>query len=69
MPIIVVLLSMQCAIATGQAQNLNIPPQSLTRALNDYANTANVQLSYPAHETIGLKSNGLEGEYTPQQAL
>lgn len=28
-----------------------------------------MQLSYPAQETTGLRSAGLNGDYTPQQAL
>jgi iron complex outermembrane recepter protein len=47
----------------------HIPPQSLTGALNDYAEAANVQLSYPAEITTGMKSPGLDGEYTSLQAL
>ena len=47
----------------------HIPPQSLTGALNDYAEAANVQLSYPAEITTGMKSPGLDGEYTSPQAL
>jgi iron complex outermembrane recepter protein len=59
----------QFAATNAQAQSFNIPPQSLTGALNDYADAANVQLSYPAQQTTGLRSAGLNGEYSPAQAL
>lgn len=53
----------------AQAQTFHIPPQSLSGALNDYAEAANVQLSYPASQASGLRSSGIEGDYTPQLAL
>jgi iron complex outermembrane recepter protein len=57
------------ARADGQSMTFHIPPQRLASALNEYADAANVQLSYPAAQTADLKSPGVEGRYTPQQAL
>ncbi|WKJ90292.1 TonB-dependent receptor [Methylomonas montana] len=56
-------------IAAEQNIAFNIPPQALGSALNAYADTANIQLSYPADLTAGLKSPGVSGQYTTQQAL
>jgi len=47
----------------------NIQSQALGSALNAYADTANVQLSYPGELTAGLKSPGVSGRYSAQQAL
>ncbi len=63
------LLGLPLACANLQAQDFHIPPQALSSALNDYAEAANVQLSYPAAQKSGLRSNGVAGDYTPQQAL
>jgi iron complex outermembrane recepter protein len=64
-----VLLGAQPIRADERILNYHIPPQSLTGALNDYADAANVQLSYPAEITTGMKCSGLEGKYTSPQAL
>ena len=56
-------------LAEGRSQTFNIPPQSLSSALNAYADAANVQLSYPAALAEGKQSSGLSGQYTPEQAL
>ncbi len=56
-------------LAEGHSQTFNIPPQSLSSALNAYADAANVQLSYPSALAEGKQSSGLSGQYTPEQAL
>ena len=56
-------------LAEGRSQTFNIPPQSLSSALNAYADATNVQLSYPAALAEGKQSSGLSGQYTPEQAL
>ncbi|MBK8816124.1 MAG: TonB-dependent receptor [Methylococcaceae bacterium] len=66
---ILAILSGPFTIVEVSAQTFHIPPQNLSGALNDYAEAANVQLSYPAAQTSGLKSNGVDGDYTPQAAL
>ena len=62
-------LSTTIVMATEQIMMFDIPPQSLGSALNAYADSAKVQLSYPSELTAGLKSPGVAGQYTPQQAL
>jgi iron complex outermembrane receptor protein len=69
LPAIVYLFISQMALADGGGQSFHIPPQSLSSALNDYAEAANVQLSYPAAKTAGLQSAGVDGEYASEQAL
>jgi len=57
------------ALAAEQAMEFNIPPQSLSSALNAYADQAGVQMSYPAAYAADLKSPGATGRLSPQQAL
>lgn len=66
---IAALLSTPVAIAAEQNIAFDIPPQALGSALNAFADTAGVQLSYPAGLTNGINSPGVSGRYTPQQAL
>jgi iron complex outermembrane recepter protein len=66
---ILAMIGLPLACTNLQAQDFHIPPQNLSSALNAYAESANVQLSYPASQTSGLSSNGVDGDYTPQQAL
>jgi iron complex outermembrane receptor protein len=56
-------------IAEERTLAFDIPPQALGAALNAYADVANVQLSYPGELAAGLKSSGVTGRYTPEQAL
>jgi iron complex outermembrane recepter protein len=67
--LVVAGLGSQPVIADQQTQGFHITPQSLSSALNSYAEAANVQLSYQSAEAAGLSSPGVDGEYTPQQAL
>lgn len=60
---------LQPTLAAEQALDFDIPPQALGTALNAYADQANVQMSYPAALTAGLKSPGVAGHLSPQQAL
>lgn len=46
-----------------------IPPQDLTSALNAFAETAQVQISFPSELAAGKTSPGVEGRYEPEQAL
>lgn len=59
----------QTAIGAETNRPFNIPAQTLGSALNHYADAADVQLSYPAALTTGVKSAGISGNYTAQQAL
>lgn len=56
-------------IAAEQSIAFNIQPQALGSALNAYADAAKVRLSYPGNITSGLKSPGVSGAYTAEQAL
>ncbi len=47
----------------------NIPAQSLTSALNQFAKTSGLQVSYPAELTKGLSSSPVTGSYQPEAAL
>lgn len=62
-------LNTSILMAEGRGLSFNIPPQALGSALNAYADAANVQLSYPAALTNNIKSPGISGLYTPEQAL
>jgi len=47
----------------------NIPAQPLTSALNTFAETSGLQVSYPSEMASGLTSSSLVGAYTPQAGL
>jgi iron complex outermembrane receptor protein len=49
--------------------HLSIPAQSLDGALNALGDAAGLQLSYPGALSKGLRSKGLSGDYTPDEAL
>ncbi|NOV31637.1 TonB-dependent receptor [Methylomonas sp. ZR1] len=66
---IAAVLSTPAVMAAEQNIAFDIPAQSLSGALNAFADTANVQLSYPAEMTAGLKSPGVSGQLTVRQAL
>ncbi|BCJ90574.1 TonB-dependent receptor [Terrihabitans soli] len=51
------------------AQSYSIPAGGLAAALNRFADTAQIQLVYDASITRGLRSPGLNGSFTPQQAI
>jgi Fe(3+) dicitrate transport protein len=55
------------AEATSKAYH--IAPSELENALNQFGREAGVLISYGSQVTSGLKSRGLEGNYTPEQAL
>lgn len=57
-------------VATAaDAREFHIPAQALGAALNAFASTANVQLSYPASLAEGVKSPGVTGRYSDEEAL
>ena len=56
-------------IADTSERRFDIPPQALTAALNAFAETAQVQLSFPSELAKGKSSPGVEGRYKPMQAL
>ena len=56
-------------ISEALERHFDIPPQELTSALNAFAETAQVQLSFPSKLAEGKSSPGVEGRYKPIQAL
>lgn len=57
------------AVFDQTSYRFQIPPQDLTAALNSFADTAKIQLSFPAELASGKTSPGLNGLYPPLQAL
>jgi iron complex outermembrane receptor protein len=55
--------------ASEQAIRVDIAPQTLDGALNQLAEAAGLELSYPGALSAGIKSPGLAGHYTADQAL
>ncbi|HKU97356.1 MAG TPA: TonB-dependent receptor [Vineibacter sp.] len=53
----------------AQAQQFNIPAQSLDSALAAYAAATGVQVLYDSRLTAGLQSAGVSGNLGPQEAL
>jgi len=54
---------------TGQKQNFNIPAQSLSSALLQFSENTGIKTFFSANVTRDIKTPGLTGNYTPQQAL
>ncbi|WP_426994612.1 TonB-dependent siderophore receptor [Methylomonas sp. CM2] len=54
---------------SGEVYKFNISAGDMSASLNKLAETANVELSYPAAMASDMKSNGLKGNYTVEQAL
>ncbi len=56
---------------TGHAQGIrfDVPPQSLGTALDSLAKEAGLQILYPPEAVEGLRTRGVQGEYTPQEAI
>lgn len=61
-------LSSAMAQQTGTV-SFAIPPSSLTSALTAFGDRANLQVLYPADLARGVRSPGVSGSFTPQQAL
>jgi iron complex outermembrane receptor protein len=61
------------AASSGSPQaapvTFNIPPQPLSSALNSFAETSGVQVSYPSQLAQGATSAGVTGKHTPDAAL
>jgi len=66
---VIAAFNTSATIAAEQLISFDIPAQALSSALNAYADAANVQLSYPSALTTGLRSTGVSGQFTAQQAL
>ncbi|MCX7092077.1 MAG: TonB-dependent receptor [Methylobacter sp.] len=64
------IMQSQSAIADAeQKQNFNIPAQSLSSALLQFSENTGVKTFFSADLTRDIKTQGLSGSYTPQQAL
>ena len=57
------------ALAQESVRSYRIAAGDLTAALNSFADASQIQLVYDASVTRGLSSPGLDGRYTPSQAL
>lgn len=66
---VIAALNTPTTLAAEQLIGFDIPAQALSSALNAYADAANIQLSYPSALTTGLRSTGVSGQFTAQQAL
>lgn len=55
--------------ALAQPLSLNVPPQPLASALNDFAKQAGVQIFFPTGEITGKRSVRIKGAFTTQAAL
>jgi len=54
---------------TGEARRFDIPAGDLQAALLAFSQAVDLQLLYPAEMTAGLRTQGVQGEYTPEEAL
>ena len=64
-----VALNSSSVFGEGEVYNFNISAGEMSTALSKLAETANIDLNYAAAMTSNLKSNGLKGNYTTEQAL
>ena len=67
--LLIAILKAKLTFAQPAPRDFNIPPQALVTALKAYAGSTNLQLLYPSVITQGLRSNGVVGKHTPQEAL
>lgn len=61
--------SVNAAAQQPPVKQYSIPAQSLQSALTAFAETADLQMSYPAALVEGLDSSPLNGRYTQEQAI
>lgn len=59
----------QTGMWSGQPVDLDIPAQSLDRALIAFGSATGIQILYDANLVSGKRSNPVSGRYPPQQAL
>lgn len=65
-----ILLTALCGITSNvSAEPIAIPAGSLATALNRLAENSDLQLVYDTAMTAGKKSPGIQGDFTPNQAL
>jgi len=56
-------------VVQAEALRFNIPSQPLSPALRQFSQVTNLELSFDAALTEGLRTQGLSGTYTPEHAL
>ncbi|MEQ1635722.1 MAG: TonB-dependent receptor [Methylococcales bacterium] len=65
-----ILLTALCGITSNaSAEHIAIPAGSLATALNRLAENSDLQLVYDTAMTAGKQSPGIQGDFTPNQAL
>lgn len=67
--ILAAVMNQPTKAAGEHAIRVDIAPQTLDSALNQLAEAAGLELSYPGALSAGIKSPGLAGRYTAEQAL
>jgi iron complex outermembrane receptor protein len=67
--ILAAVMNQPTKAAGEQAIRVDIAPQTLDGALNQLAEATGLELSYPGALSAGIKSPGLAGRYTAEQAL
>jgi iron complex outermembrane receptor protein len=67
--LLAIMQAQSASAETGQKQNFNIPPQSLSSALLQFSENTGVKTLFSADMARDIKTSGLSGSYTPQQAL
>lgn len=63
------LLAPALASAADSTRHYEIAAGNLRDALNQFGHQANLLMSYPAQQTAGIQSQGLNGDYTVEQGL
>lgn len=56
-------------VVQDEPRQFDIPAGDLQAALLAFSRAADLQLLYPAELTAGLRTRGVQGRYTPEQAL
>lgn len=56
-------------VTMAESRRFDIPAGDLQSALLAFSQTVDLQLLYPAEMTAGLATQGVQGEYTPEEAL
>ena len=65
----IALASIVWAGDLGRVVHLDLPADSLSASLRLLAKEADLQISFPPEDVAGLRSEPLQGDYTPREAL
>lgn len=63
------LISINSALADSGEVRIDIPSQDLAAALKAFGQQAHIQLLYASETVKGARTDGVTGNYTPEQAL